>query len=116
MSHFRLIGRGLSRLAFRMRYVLPATLMAAAAVGGQAQTAPAAAPDVIVFTNGDQLTGKFVHELGGQETFHSDVVGDITVGWDKIKTLHSSQNFAVIQKGQIVNPKKPDTDIAKGAI
>jgi hypothetical protein len=116
MSHFRLIGRGLSRLAIRMRSTLPAMLLVAFAPGLHAQSAPAPAPDVIVFTNGDQLTGKFVHELGGQVTFHSDVVGDITVGWDKIKTLHSSQNFAVIQKGQIVNPKKPDTDVAKGAI
>jgi hypothetical protein len=98
--------------------LLPLVFAVAAVSAAHAQkpAAPAPAPDVIVFTNGDQLTGKFVHELGGQVTFHSDVVGDVTVGWDKIKTLHSSQNFAVIQKGQIVNPKKPDNDIAKGAI
>jgi hypothetical protein len=116
MPYFQSVSRGCSRIIVRSRLALPFMLLAGSALAAYAQKAPAPAPDVIVFTNGDQLTGKFVHEIGGQVTFHSDVVGDITVGWDKIKTLHSSQNFAVIQKGQIVNPKKPDTDIAKGGI
>jgi hypothetical protein len=110
MSFFQSVGRTCSRFA------APLLFLAVAVPVTQAQKAPAPAPDVLVFTNGDQLTGKFVHEIGGQVTFHSDMAGDITVGWDKIKSLHSSQNFAVIQKGQVVNPKKPDTDIAKGGI
>ena len=63
------------------------------------------APDVIIFTNGDQLTGKLLREVNGSVTFHSDIAGDVTVTWDKIKSIHSSQQFAVIQQGQHVTRK-----------
>lgn len=56
-------------------------------------------PDVIVFTNGDQLTGKFLRSLGGKAVFHSDIVGDITVKWDKVKAIRSKSSFVVLQKG-----------------
>ena len=58
-----------------------------------------ASPDVIVFANGDQLTGKFLRSLGGNAVFHSDVVGDITVKWDQIKAIRSKSSFVVLQKG-----------------
>ncbi|MGC2544710.1 MAG: hypothetical protein WA426_02600, partial [Silvibacterium sp.] len=38
-------------------------------------------PDTIIFTNGDQLSGTFVREVGGTVTFHSDIVGDFNVPW-----------------------------------
>lgn len=62
--------------------------------GKKKDTAP---PDTIVFTNGDQLSGKFLREVGGTVSFHSDIVGDINVSWDKIKELHSSSKFVVLQ-------------------
>jgi len=55
-------------------------------------------PDVIVFTNGDQLTGKFVQAVGDTVSFHSDVVGDITVDWSKVKELRTAQKVAVVEK------------------
>jgi len=55
-------------------------------------------PDVIVFTNGDQLSGKFVNAIGDKVTFHSDIVGDITVEWSKVKELHTGLKVAVIEK------------------
>ncbi|MGC2400403.1 MAG: DUF481 domain-containing protein [Acidobacteriaceae bacterium] len=114
MSHFRFVSRGFSRLPIRLRLTLPAAIMAASVLGLQAQTAPA--PDVIQFTNGDQLTGKLLRAVGGKVTFHSDIAGDVTVTWDKIKSIHSSQQFAVVQQGQRVNRKTADAEIAKGAV
>src|ERR1700760_1046493 len=55
-------------------------------------------PDVIVFTNGDQLSGKFVQAIGDKVTFHSDIVGDIEIEWSKIKELRTGQKMAVIGK------------------
>src|SRR5258707_571448 len=55
-------------------------------------------PDVVVFTNGDQLSGKFVEAIGNTVTFHSDIVGDITIDWSKIKELHTAQKLAVLDK------------------
>ena len=59
---------------------------------------PQPQPDVIVFMNGDQLSGKFVEAIGDSVTFHSDIVGDIKVEWSKIKELHTAQRVAVIDK------------------
>jgi hypothetical protein len=81
-----------------------------------AQTAAAPAPDVIYFTNGDQLTGKLLREVSGSVTFHSDVAGDVTVTWDKIKSIKSSQQFAVIQQGQHVTRKTADAEVAQGVV
>jgi hypothetical protein len=65
-------------------------------------------PDVIVFTNGDQLSGKFVRAIGDSVTFHSDIVGDINVDWAKIKELRTAQKVAVIEKSvQLKNHQIP---------
>ena len=78
--------------------------------------APATAPDVVVFTNGDRLTGKLVREVNGIVTFHSDLVGDIDVSWDKIKELHTAGNFAVLEKGVIPERKLGEGQVSIGQI
>ena len=67
-------------------------------VSGWAQAKPA--PDVLVFTNGDQLTGTLERGVGDSVVFKSDVVGEITVSMDKVKELRSSGSFAVLKKGE----------------
>jgi hypothetical protein len=120
MSQFEFPSRAFSRLPTTLRLVLGVTLGLTFALPGHAQTAPdktaAPAPDVIIFTNGDQLTGKLLREVSGSVTFHSDIAGDVTVTWDKVKSIHTSQQFAVIQQGQHVNPKTADGDIAQGVV
>ena len=75
-----------------------------AAEPSAAADAAKAPPDVIVFTNGDQLSGTFVREIGGTVTFHSDIVGDINIDWDKIKELRTQTKLAVLNKS--ILPKK----------
>src|SRR3984957_5142711 len=119
MSQFHFASRLFSRCSFPLRLVLPTVLGLASVLSPlHAQTAApaAAAPDVIVFTNGDQLTGKLLREVNGSVTFHSDIAGDVTVTWDKIKSIHSGQQFAVVQQGQHVTRKTADADIAQGAV
>jgi Protein of unknown function, DUF481 len=118
MHSFSFLSREGSRPNLRMRLWLPALLMAASASAAHAQKAPApaAAPDVIVFANGDQLTGKFLREVNGTVTFHSDIAGDVSVTWDKIKSIHSADSFAVVQKGQEVSRKKANTEIVRGPV
>ena len=121
MSQFHFASRLFSRRSSYLRLVLPAVLGLVSVLPLHSQTAaPAAAappaPDVIVFTNGDQLTGKLLREVNGSVTFHSDIAGDVTVTWDKIKSIHSSQQFAVIQQGQHVTKKTSDAEVAQGAV
>lgn len=60
--------------------------------------APKPAPDVIIFTNGDQLSGTLERGVGSSVIFKSDMAGEITVPLDKIKELRSSGSFAVLRK------------------
>jgi hypothetical protein len=73
--------------------------------------APAPAPDVIVFKNGEQLTGKFERSVGDSVVFKSDAVGEVTVSMDKVKELRSSSNFVVLKKDEKITrtPKQPQT-------
>ena len=71
-------------------------LLAGAVLFAQAQTN---GPDEIVFTNGDKLAGHFVRATGSSVTFKSDVLGDLTVDWSKVKELHTAGKVAVIRKG-----------------
>src|SRR5271168_421212 len=72
------------------------------AVGALAQGAAKPAPDVIVFTNGDQLTGTLERATGDSFVFKSDVVGEITVTADKIKELHTAGKFVALKNGEKV--------------
>ena len=80
-----------------------------------AQTA-APPPDTIIFTDGEQLAGKLVSVLGGTVTFHSDVLGNVTVPLAKVKTLHTSQSFASVEKNQRITSKEASGKIPVGSI
>ena len=64
------------------------------------------APDTIIFTNGDQLTGTLLRVAGDTVTFKSDMAGEISVPFSKIKELRSGGSFAVLRKDRPVT-KQP---------
>jgi len=59
-------------------------------------------PDVIVFTNGDQLTGTLERATGDSFVFKSDVVGEVTISADKIKELRASGKFVALKKNETI--------------
>ena len=61
------------------------------------------APDVIVFVNGDRLSGTLERGVGDTIVFKSEMTGEITVSLSKIKEMHSSGSFAVLRKDQPVS-------------
>jgi hypothetical protein len=63
-----------------------------------AQKSAAASTDVIVFKNGDQLTGTLLRQIGNAVVFKSDMVGEITVSTSKLSELRSRGSFAVLKK------------------
>ncbi|WP_446741861.1 DUF481 domain-containing protein [Silvibacterium acidisoli] len=73
-----------------------------------AKNAAKPAPDVIIFQNGDQLSGTFVREVGGTVTFHNDITGDINVSWDKIKELRTGSKLVVLDQSVTGKMKKKD--------
>jgi hypothetical protein len=73
-------------------------------------------PDTLVFSNGDSLKGKLIGANGSGVTFHSDMAGDLTITWDKIKTIDATEKFAVIKNKQLINRKTPPADVPQGTI
>jgi hypothetical protein len=71
-----------------------------AALPASAQSAPKPPADVVIFTNGDQLTGTLERGTGSSIVFKSDMAGEITISLDKVKELHASGAFAVLRKDQ----------------
>ena len=76
------------------------SLLAAFSLPSNGQEKPSATPDVVVFKNGDQLTGKLERSIGNEITFKSDALGEVAIPMDKVKELRSSSNFVVLQKDE----------------
>jgi hypothetical protein len=80
--------------------------------------APAAAKpaakstDVLIFANGDRLTGKLESVTAGNVVFNSDMAGTLTISIDKIKELKSGAQFALLRKGDQVGK----THVAEGSV
>jgi hypothetical protein len=94
----------------------PRQCLAAATDAAAAKDDKKAPPDVIVFTNGDQLSGSFVREISGTVTFHSDIVGDINVSWDKIKELRTQSKLAILDKSVTPQRGKLPPNVPQGTI
>ena len=72
--------------------------------------APKPTPDVLIFTNGDQLTGKLVSAAGGNIVFASDMAGSLSIPFSRIKELRSGSSpaqFALLKKGVPVDKAHP---------
>jgi hypothetical protein len=81
-----------------------------------AQTKPAPDSDVLVLSNGDTLHGKLVSETAGKVTFHTDSLGDISLGWDKIKEMHANEKFGVLSSNTHLKRGKNAVEIPNGTI
>jgi hypothetical protein len=68
---------------------------------GVAQEKPATPPpDVVVFKNGDQLTGTLERGEGTNIIFKSDIVDEVTISLDKVKELRSNGSFIILKKDE----------------
>ena len=82
----------------------------------QAQAQPQPATDVLLFTDGERLTGHFLRSSGASVTFKSDALGEITVDWSKVKELESSARVAVIPKGVRIRKPSEAANIPEGTL
>jgi len=73
---------------------------------------PKPEPDVVIFTNGDQLTGTVERGAGDSIVFRSDMAGEITVPYAKIKELRAHGTFALLRK----DTKTLTTDVQEGTV
>lgn len=103
------------RVKTRSLLSLPAILFCATLLCS-AQAKPAPDPDVLVLSNGDTLHGKFVSSIQDKLTFHSDILGDISLTWDKVKELHTTEKFALVDKNLKLHGRKSAGAIPEGRV
>jgi hypothetical protein len=77
---------------------------------------PKPGPDVLLFADGERLTGHFVKSAGSSLTFNSDALGNITVDWKKVKELDTSVKVAVIPKGVRIRKPADASGIPQGTL
>jgi Protein of unknown function, DUF481 len=82
--------------------LISGVLLQQTATGWAQAPAAKSGPDLIVFSNGDQLTGTLERATGDSFVFKSDIVGEITVTADKIKELRSAGKFVALKNGEKV--------------
>lgn len=84
-----------------------------------AQT-PAGAPkpelDVVIFKTGERLVGHLLRAHGSVVTFKSEALGEVNLAWGAIQELHSSQTFAVLDKGIELNRRSNTGKVPQGKI
>ncbi|MBS1801982.1 MAG: DUF481 domain-containing protein [Acidobacteria bacterium] len=107
--------RRIAHLVIDRRFSL-LTVVALAVVSAAHGSAQGPSSDVLVLSNGDTLHGKLVNSSDGKVTFHSDALGDLSVGWDKIKELHTNGSYAVIDKNVKIRNKKNEASIPEGQL
>ena len=90
--------------------------LAASLAAAQPNPAANSAPDLLVLKSGDALHGKLVNEAGGKVTFHTDELGDVSITWNNIKELHTTQPFAVLNKTAKLRSRKNAASIPVGTL
>jgi sRNA-binding regulator protein Hfq len=66
--------------------------------------APAARADQVALKNGDRLTGTIVKSDGKTLLLKTDAAGDVTVKWDAVSAIVSSQPLNVqLNNGQVLS-------------
>ena len=81
-----------------------------------AQPPAAPGPDTNLFPNGDKLSGHFVSATGTAVKFKSDILGDLTIDWSKIKELHTAEKVAVIRKGVELSKHANPSSVPQGTL
>jgi hypothetical protein len=73
-------------------------------------------PDLLIFTDGEKVIGHLKKATNSSVVFTSDMVGEVTVAWSKIRELRSSQTFAVIPKNAKLRKHEGANTVARGTL
>jgi hypothetical protein len=99
-----------------LRFRLLLSLACAVTAYAQAPTAPKPDPDTLILIDGERLIGHFVRSTGGNVVFKSDVLGDLIIGWAKVKELHTAQRYVVVGKDVKLTRHTDISGLPKGTV
>jgi hypothetical protein len=81
-----------------------------------AQGASKPEPDVLILQDGEKLIGHLQSATSTSVVFKSDLVGELTLDWSKVKELQTTQTFAAIPKNVRLRRREDATKVPKGSI
>ncbi len=99
-----------------LRFRLLLSVACAVTAYAQTPTAPKPDPDTLILSDGERLIGHFVRSTGGNVVFKSDVLGDLTIGWAKVKELHTAQRYVVVGKDVKLTRHTDISALPKGTV
>jgi len=73
-------------------------------------------PDVMLLVDGEKLIGHLESASAAGVVFKSDLAGEVKVDWAKIKSLQTSEKFAVAKKGQVFGKHTDPAQIPQGTV
>jgi uncharacterized protein DUF481 len=106
-------------MPFFQRAMFSVAFSMAAISTGYAQTpnSPSKAdPDVLIFIDGEKLIGQLQRATGSSVVFESDMAGEVTVEWSKIRELRSSQRFVAIPKDVKLRRSEDVNTVPQGTV
>jgi Protein of unknown function, DUF481 len=73
-------------------------------------------PDVLILIDGERVVGHFTGATAKSVSFKSDLLGDVTADWSKVKELHTQGEYAVLRKEVQLRPHMETSNIPQGTI
>jgi hypothetical protein len=98
------------------RQVILLSLGLAALLHAQDKPAPKPEPDTLVLNDGERLIGHLVRSNGATVVFKSDLLGELNIEWSKIKELHSSERYAVVETNIKLSRRADVSGVPKGSV
>lgn len=102
-----------------MRFTVVLLLFGMAAPFGLRAQDPSAAkpePDVLILQDGEKLIGRMQSATSSSIVFKSDLVGEVTLEWSKVKELHTSQTFAAVPKNVKIHGTEDAGKVPQGTV
>src|SRR5215469_10442765 len=73
-------------------------------------------PDVLILMDDERLVGHLVGASGTAVTFKSDLLGNVTVDWSKVKELHTQGPYTVLSKDLKLRTHMDTSSIPQGVL
>jgi hypothetical protein len=81
-----------------------------------AEGASKSEPDVLILQDGEKLIGHLQSATSTSVVFKSDLAGELTLDWSKVKELQTTQTFAAIPKNVKLRRSEDATKVPKGSV
>ncbi len=77
---------------------------------------PKPPPDLLILNDDEKLVGHFERSSGGDVKFKSDVLGELTIPWSKVKELRAAGPYTIVGKDMKLGRHSDTSKLPKGSV